>query len=226
MAALAAGVATSMAQNVYSLNIVGYYNVPITTPFTAMTCSLTAGSPVNRADQIIPYSDGDSIQAWNGFKFVEYDMDSGSGTGWTDPASASDVPLTALPVLTPGVGFFYGRNTLITNVTVVGTVPTGTNVFSVGTGFKMVGSMLPYAGLVSTTNASNFINCPVPDGSSVQIWNGSKFVETDRDSGSGTGWTDPASASDTTEPTLKVGQGFFSGNTSGSPFNWTQILNP
>jgi len=224
---LAAGVATSMAQNVYSLNIVGYYNVPLNIghPFTAITCSLVNGTPQNRADQILPYTDGNNINTFNGFQFKEYDMDSGSSTGWTDPATASDLPVTALPILAPGVGFFYGNSGSLTNITIVGQVPTGTNVVTVLSGSHIYGSPLPYAGLISTTNASNSINLQLPDGTAINTFNGVGFHETDRDSGSGTGWTDAATASDTPEPTLSVGQGFFIGN--GAPsFTWTQILNP
>jgi hypothetical protein len=226
MAALAAGVATSMAQNVYSLNIVGYYNVPVNGALTATTVSFISGTPANRADQVIPYTDGDKINIFTGVGFKEYDMDSGSGTGWSDPSTGLDVPLTDLPILSPGKGFFYGKSGSITNLTFVGQVPTGTNNVTLVNGLQMYGSPIPYAGLISTTNASNFINCPVPDGAAVQIFTGTGFKETDRDSGSGTGWVDAASGLDTTEPTLAVGQAFFLNNNSGSPVTWTQILNP
>jgi len=226
MAALAAGVATSMAQNVYSLNIVGYYNVPVTHSLSAMACSLTAGTPQNRADQILPYSDTDNIQIWTGVKFIEYDMDSGSSTGWADPSSGLEIPLTALPVLSPGKGFFYGKSTAITNVTIVGQVPTGTNVLSIPAGLQLVASMLPAGGLISTTNGSNIVGCPVPDGSNVQKWTGVKWLESDRDSGSSTGWSDAASGLEIPEPTVSVGESFFFANNNGSPVTWTQILNP
>jgi len=227
MAALAAGVATSMAQNVYSLNIVGYYNVPLTVghPFTAVCAQLVNGTPQNRADFIVPYADGDSINTFANFSYHESDMDSGSSTGWTDPATASDLPLTALPILSPGRGFFYGNNGGRTNITFVGQVPTGTNNVTVLSGLTLVGSMLPYSGLISTTNASNSINLVVPDGTAINTFNGVTFHETDRDSGSGTGWTDAATASDTPEPTMAVGQAFFVNN-AAAPFNWQQVLNP
>jgi hypothetical protein len=227
MAAMAAGAATSMAQNVYSLNIVGYYNVPVTSghTFTAMAVSLKAGTPANRADQVIPYVDGNNINVFTGTKFKEYDMDSGSSTGWTDPALGTDLPLTALPVLSPGKGFFYGNAVGVTNVTFVGEVPTGTNTVSVHSGLDLYGSPLPYAGKITTVDASNAIGLPVPDGAAVQKFNGLKFKETDRDSGSSTGWSDAATGSETTEPTLAVGEGFFLNNSS-APFVWTQILNP
>jgi hypothetical protein len=194
-------------------------------PFTAIACQLINGTPVNRADQIIPFADGDSINTFASFSYHESDMDSGSSTQWTDPATATDLPLTALPVLSPGRGFFYGNNGGRTNITIVGQVPTGTNNLTVASGLTLVASMLPYAGLISTTNASNSINLVVPDGTAINTFNGATFHETDRDSGSSTGWTDAATASDTPEPTLAVGQAFFINN-GAAPFNWQQVLNP
>jgi len=225
MAALAAGVATSMAQNVYSLNIVGYYNVPVNGALTAIGAQLLAGTPQNRMDQIGIYNDGDNFNLFNGVGFKEYDMDSGSPTGWTDPSTGNPIALTDLPILAPGKGFFYGKAGGVTNLTFVGTVATGTNNVNITSGLQMYSSMIPYSGNITTTNASNSINCPVPDGSAVQIYNGVGFTETDRDSGSPTGWTDAASGGPTTEPQIKVGQGFFINN-AAAPVNWQQVLNP
>gem|GEM_PF-556694 len=216
---IAAGVASSMAQsNVYSLNIVGYYNVPLG-GLTALANSLQAGTPANRADQVIPYSDGDNIQVWSGASWDIYTMDSASTTGWTGP-NAADIPLTGLPVLGAGKGFFYGNNTAKTNITFVGDVRTGTNNVALPAGLTVAGSPLPYGGLVSTGP----LNLKVQDGDNIQKWTGSSWAVYTRDSASTTGWTDP-SAADGPEPTLNVGQGFFYGNNLGA-FNWQQILNP
>jgi len=218
---VAAGLASSMAQsNVYSLNIVGYYNVPLG-GLTALANSLRAdaGGAVDRADKVIPYSDGDNIQIWNGASWDVYTMDSASTSGWTDP-SAADIPLANLPVLSPGKGFFYGNNTAITNITFVGEVRTGTNNVALPLGLSASGSPLPHGGAVSTGP----LNLLVQDGDNIQKWTGATWDVYTRDSASTTGWTDP-SAADGPEPTLNVGQGFFYGNNVG-PFNWSQILNP
>jgi hypothetical protein len=224
MAALAAGVATSMAQNVYSLNIVGYYNVPTPYQLNVISCQLTAGTPSNRADQILPYSDTDNIQIWNGTSWSSYTMDSGSSTGWTGP-NGLDIALTGLPVLSPGIGFLYGKNSSITNITIVGQVPTGTNSYTFGSGLQAISSLDPYAGLVRTTNASNFVGCPLPLYSNVQFWNGSKWNVYTYDDGSSTFWYGPTGA-EVAEPSVSVGQGFFMGNNSGGSITWTQVLNP
>src|SRR5687767_1722685 len=124
---IAAGVASSMAQaNVYSLNIVGYVNVPVAGALTPMANSLRAdtGGAVDRLDKVIPFADGNNIQVWNGASWELWAMDSISATGWVNPQGA-DAPLASLPVLGPGIGFFYGNNIGTTNVTFVGEVRTG-----------------------------------------------------------------------------------------------------
>jgi len=224
MAALAAGVATSMAQNVYSLNIVGYYNVPLTHPLNVIACQLVTGSPANRMDQVLPWSDGDNVQIWNGTSWKLYGMDSGSATLYTD-SNGADLPLTGLPVLSPGIGFLYGKNSSITNVTIVGQVPTGTNSYTFGSGLQAIASLDPYAGLIRTTNASNSVGCPLPLYSNVQFWTGSSWALYTYDDGSSTFWYGPTGA-EVAEPSVAVGQGFFMGNNSGGSITWTQVLNP
>ena len=216
---VAAGLASSMAQsNVYSLNIVGYYNIPITSQQTFCANSLNNGTPANRADQVVPYTDGDGLSIWNGVRFTSLTMDSGAGTGWAD-SGGSDVPLANLPILGPGVGWFYTRAGTVTNLTLVGEVPLGTNVVNLNLAQNAVGSPLPYSGLVSTGP----IACPVADGDGVQTWNGAKFVLSSRDSGAGTGWAN-SGGGDVAEPSLAVGQGFFYSKVGGTVI-WNQILN-
>lgn len=220
-ALLAAGVATSMAQsNVYSLNIVGYVNVTPSGTLSAISNPLRAGAPgaVDRADQVIPYADGNSIQVWTGVGWSLYAMDSLSGTGWVD-GNGADAPLASLPVLSGGKGFFYANNIGVTAITFVGEVRTGTNTVAIPSGLSALGSPLPVGGLIS----SGAPNLQVQDGDSVQYWSGTGWTLYGRDSLSGTGWVD-GNGADTAEPSLTVGQGFFYGNNVG-PFNWTQILN-
>jgi hypothetical protein len=183
-----------------------------------MNAQLKSGT--NRADQILPYSDGDAIQVWSGVNWVQYTMDSGAGTGWAD-GGGGDVQLANLPVLNPGKLFFYTKNTAITQVTLVGEVATGTNTVVLTPGLSAVGSALPYGGLLATGPRA----CPIADGDAIQTWNGSKWVLSTRDSGAGTGWAD-GSGGDIAEPTISVGQGFFFNNNTGAAYNWTQILNP
>jgi hypothetical protein len=197
---------------------VGYYNVPVG-GLTAIANSLKKGTPVDRLDQVIPYSDGDNVQIWNGAAWDTWSMDSLSSTGYLNPLGA-DAPLASLPTLGAGLGFFYGNNTGITNITFVGEVRTGTNVIAIPVGLKPLGSPLPLGGLVATGP----INLQVQDGDNIQKWNGAAWDTYGRDSLSATTWLNPLGA-DGPEPTLNVGQGFFYGNNIGA-FNWTQVLNP
>lgn len=218
-AVIAAGVASSMAQsNVYSLNIVGYYNVPVA-GLTALANNLKSGTPTDRMDKVVPYSDGDNVQVWTGTSWAIWTMDSGYASGWADP-DGNEAALTSLPTLGAGLGFFYGNNTGITNITFVGEVRTGTNTVSIPAGLQPLGSPLPYGGAVSTGP----LNLLVQDGDNIQKWTGTSWAVYTRDSGFGTGWSDP-DGNEGPEPTLNVGQGFFYGNNVGS-FNWQQILNP
>lgn len=217
---IAAGVASSMAQsNVYSLNIVGYVNVPVTGSLTAMGNPLRNGTPADRMDQVIPYSDGDNIQVWNGASWDTWTMSSFSATGWQDP-QGNDVALTSLPNLGSGKGFFYGKNTATTNVTFVGEVRTGTNNVSLPVGLTAAASPLPYGGLVSTGP----LHLIMGDGDNIQKWNGASWDVYTFTSFSATGWQDPQ-GNDGPEATLNVGQGFFYGNNTGAT-TWQQILNP
>ncbi len=182
---IAAGVASSMAQsNVYSLNIVGYYNVPISGALTPIANSLkadAAGTP-DRLDKVIPYADGNNIQVWNGAGWDLWAMDSISATGYVNP-QGGDAALTSLPVLGPGIGFFYGNNIGTTNVTFVGEVRTGTNTIAIPAGLKPIGSPLPVGGLVSTGP----VNLQVQDGDNIQLWTGAGWALYARDSISATG---------------------------------------
>jgi hypothetical protein len=222
-AILAAGLASSMAQaNVYSLNIVGYYNVPLG-GLTALANSLSTGTPKDRMDQVIPYSDGNNIQLWTGSSWSIYTMDSGSSSGWTDNSGA-DIAVANLPLLSAGKGFFYGNNNGATNITFVGDVRTGTNIVSLAVGLDASGSPLPYGGPGPEGKVSTGpLNLQVGDGDNIQKWTGTSWNVYTRDSGEPTGWTDPTGAGGP-EPTLNVGQGFFYGNNT-VPNTWTQILN-
>ena len=216
--ALAAGLLSSQAQNnVYSLNIVGYVNIPLPYSLNAVANQLNAGT--NRADQVVPYLVGDNIQVWSGVSWTLYGMDDLSGSGWVD-GNGADVALENLPVLSPGKMFFYGKNSTITNITLVGNVPTGTNNVTMDLALNAVASPLPYGGNVQ----SGPIALPIVVGDNVQTWNGAAWVLKNSDDLSGTGWTD-SNGADTTEPSVNVGQGFFYGK-NGSTVNWTQILNP
>src|SRR5689334_11322152 len=101
-ALLAAGVATSMAQsNVYSLNVVGYVNVPLRPGLSMINNPLDAGNnSVSNIFKAVDYTVTTyAVITWNGLSFVQNDLDQFDGT-WQSPT---------LP-LAPGTGFFF-KNT-------------------------------------------------------------------------------------------------------------------
>src|SRR3954451_14568718 len=98
MAAMAAGVATSMAQsNVYSLNIVGYANVPAPAGFTFQSNPFNTGV-TNGANEVIPNTgawDTAEIHEWlgTGFKVSVFDsLTDDTTTGFTTRAGNPTPP--------------------------------------------------------------------------------------------------------------------------------------
>jgi len=170
-AALAAGVATSMAQsNVYSLNIVGYANVPNPGGYTFQTAPFSNGA-TNGANEILPANtgqyDGDALLLWQGTGYATYPLDSTSPTGFSDPNTAAPIPA---PILTGGLGYLYQNGVGVSNtLTYVGTVRTGTNVVHIPTQpFNALGSPIPFAGDVQTN--LNLVNTAGRfDGDDLQI---------------------------------------------------------
>src|SRR5437870_431669 len=109
MAALAAGVATSMAQsNVYSLNIVGYANVPNPVQYTFQSAPFRVTTAVsNGANEVLPQNtgqyDGDQVIIWNGSSFDAAGRSSGQPWGFED---INGNPIGA-PIFTLGLGYYY-----------------------------------------------------------------------------------------------------------------------
>lgn len=128
LAALAACTLTATAQNVYSLNIVGYVNTPLSTGFNLIANPLDNGT-----------NDLNSLFANAGFGDAVYQFSGGSFTSSTFFGSWS-------PDLTtkPGQGIFYQAGGPFTN-TFVGNVMTGNLTNPVPAGFSIVSSQVPQA---------------------------------------------------------------------------------
>jgi len=125
-AALAAGAAASMAQNVYSLNIVGYVNVPITAGYNLIANPLDNGT--NDLASLFPNAGlGDAVYAFSGGTFT-----SSTYFGSWSP------DLT----LVPGGGVFYQAGANFTN-TFVGNVLTGNLTNQIPAGYSIKSSQAP-----------------------------------------------------------------------------------
>jgi len=185
-AALAAGIATSaVAQsNVYSLNVVGYYNVPLLANQKVML-----GNQLNTTNNtlggIIPVAvAGSQFFKFNG-GFTTYTFDDFSNA-WLPDGNVS---------LAPGEGGFY-ISPVATTLTFVGEVRQGslTNTLPINT--KVIrASIVPQAGLVSTD-----LGLPGEAGDQLYQFNGGFTTFT---------FDDFSNAWLPNEPTIKVGEGFF-----------------
>jgi hypothetical protein len=213
-AALAAGVATSMAQsNVYSLNVVGYVNVPIPVGYSLIGNPLNAGNNTvsNLFNSAVASGAavGATVYTWTGTGLNANANDQFDGT-WQNPALA----------LPPGVGFFINNpNARFTN-TFVGEVNQGALSKSVAQGYTVNSSLVPLTGNLQTdlglTNA-------VP-GDVAYLWSGSGLVACAKDQFDGT-WqplSPPFSSDANNGPVIQIGTGFFYQNNSGAAISWNR----
>lgn len=190
-AVLAAGLATSMAQNVYSLNVVGYYNVTIPANGGLQMIVNQLDTPDNTlAGLIKDVPDGTQFFKWTGSTFAgSLYEDPGGGGEWSQ-----DFPMA------PGEGGFIKNNsgTPLT-ITFVGEVKQGELVNPIPAGYSLLGSIVPQAGAISSV-----LGMPAADGDQIFKWTGTTYDGyLYEDPGEGGEWS-PA------EPTANVGEGFFS----------------
>jgi hypothetical protein len=250
MAALAAGVATSMAQNVYSLNIVGYANVQCDAGFHAYSNPFQVGVS-NGANEIFDNSGGvwndSQIQEWTGagYNVTAFSQDTTvTTTGFANAAGSVQKPVPILgmggapdpgSIAGAAKGWLFKNAGPSNNIVFVGTVRTGTNSAVLPTGpIKAVGSAIPYAGPITSlgfTNTGGVLN-------DVQVL---EFVSATPTGGAAVGYNVTVWSTDTTvtttgfanaagsvqkpEPQIRIGEGWLMKNPS-APITWTQILNP
>ena len=151
-AILAAGVATSMAQsNVYSLNVVGYYNVGLTNGFNLVANQLDKdGTGTNNTLVSVLGTNLPSLTRVYAFDPVAgaYSFATLIGGNW------SGANLAAVNAkLQPGQGVFVqipGSATLPQTLTVVGEVRQGALSTPVGAYYQILASQVPQAGLIQT----------------------------------------------------------------------------
>jgi len=224
-AALAAGVITSQAQ-VYSQNIVGYVNIPLTAGvLQVVSPALDAdGTGTNNTISTVfgtnNVSLGDSVYAYNGtgydsLSYSKQGHGASAVTGWFLNGS-----LANNYVINPGVSVFYLPFVSETN-TQVGTVLQGTNLVNTyvapAGGISLVSSIVPIAGGVTTT-----LGYTPSIGDSIYVYNNGGYdAYSYSKQGHGvsavTGWFLNGVQ---TEPNIPVGSGFWL-----SPFTtttWTQ----
>jgi hypothetical protein len=151
-AALAAGAATSMAQNVYSLNVVGYINLTLTNGYNFIANQLDADGTLtnNSLTNIFSTNMPNTTKVWSfvpasqGFVSASYTAGSGKWIGNVGAANAALSPGQGVCVQVPGTS-----GTSIT-LTLVGQVWQGTNTQAITPALNLVSSMAPISGGVQT----------------------------------------------------------------------------
>jgi hypothetical protein len=208
----AAGIASIQAQsNVYSVNVVGYYNVtvpPAPTQFRMIANQFnTTNNTLNGVLKNLP--SGTLVLKWTGATFSIHEFASNE-EGW-DPNTS----------LAPGEGVFI-RNVDPAQMTVtfVGEVPQGSLTNPIPQGFEIESSMVPQAGGVQSV-----LGLPVNEagGDYVYKWKataGGGYDIFEYGGGGPSGW-------DPSEPTVAVGESFFS-RKNLAPQTWVRnfTVNP
>ena len=248
-AALAASVISSEAQ-VYSQNVVGYYNVTIPSQkFVLFANQLVSGTDANQTNNAITsvfsglgsdpngvnnsvlyFWNGSGYNIWQYYSGADADYNfitSGSASGFYDSGGTLHSPS-----FKQGSGsFIYNPTSSNVVATVTGTVPQGTNVIPVITGFNIYSVVPPVATNLESalvgfpfTSDQNGVNNDVLykwNGNGFNIWQ--YFTANDANynflaSGLTTGFYD--SGGTIHDTTTQVGQAFFLFH-SGAPVQWT-----
>jgi len=156
-AALAASLASSMAQNVYSLNVVGYVNITIPPSQSAVICNpldATMGGTITGGNDITNLFTPNTGNPQSGSSIYQFN---GPGGNYL-PASTYSAGLKRFSpnfTMNPGYGVLYFNNSSITPtvITFVGQVEQGTyNVATVPASTSAIlGSPVPIGGSISNS---------------------------------------------------------------------------
>ncbi len=188
-----------MAQNVYSLNVVGYYNIPC--PANA---KVMIANQLNTTNNTLPALIPNGPAAANFFKYA-----GGFSAYIFDDLEMAWLPDASAVTLNPGEGAFY-VSPEATTLTFVGEVLQGTLVNDLPAGVKVMrSSKVPQAGLISTD-----LGLPGEAADNLFTYSGgySAFIFDDLEMA----WLPY-------EPTIAVGQAFFYVKNTGNPStSWTR----
>jgi hypothetical protein len=199
LAVIAAGAMTAAAQSsVYSLNVVGYYNIPVPAKQLVMIANQLNTTNNSIATLLPSVPPGSQINKYTG-EYKTYTFD--------------DVDLVWYPdgdaTLNPGEGVFF-QSPVATTLTFVGEVLQGslTNTLPINT-LAMRSSMVPQAGLISTV-----LGLPAEPGDQINKYNGKYDTFT---------FDDVDLVWYPNEPSMNVGEAFFykKGPTS-TKSNWVR----
>ena len=204
-AALAASLASSMAQNVYSLNVVGYYNVTIPANGLYMIANQlnTTNNSLAGLSALQNVADGSFLYKYAG-GYAAYTYD-GIAQAW-----GGGPPDPTVQTLNPGEAAFFrdaggGTGQVLTFVGEVlqNTSPGLVNTLPIGNAIRS--SMVPQAGLLTSQ-----LGVPGEDGDFAYVFNGGYSAYTYDGIALAWGGSLPGGGSvDPGGPPIAVGQGFF-----------------
>jgi len=154
-ALVAVGALSSMAQsNVYSLNVVGYVNVPLNLGYNLVTAQLVGTNSNiatvmgnNLPENITVYKWNPALQTLNN-PDTYYSAATAGTAGWYDVNG--NISTTTLNL---GEGFLVGNQIAVTNVTFIGNVSQTTNTTTLGLGYNFTGLAVPLS-VDLTTNST------------------------------------------------------------------------
>jgi len=197
----AAGVSSAIAQ-VYSVNAVGYVNVPVKKGFNLVANPLDAGAGNNTVAKLLTgVPDGTIVYTFTpagGYSLNTLDFGE-----WTNPNEE----------LAPGKGFFvFNSSAGDVTVTFVGEVKQGTLSTPLAAGYNLVASQVPQAGKISTD-----LKLTPAEGDGVYTY---------ANVGGYTIFTFDFGAWDPTEPSIAVGEGVFVKKVAAGAWDRTFSVNP
>jgi hypothetical protein len=215
LAALAASAVTVVAaDNVYSLNVVGYVNVPCTNRLTSVANPLNV-TPNNAISNVLAnVVPGSGAYYFVGGNFNNLATDPFAPTADWGPGAGFDLP--------PGKGILFDNGGTPQTITFVGEVQQGSSTVVLNPAYSLVSSVVPQAGYIGDLG---LVSTP---GDYVYMFRGGNwqsiatdpFSPTPAWSSSDTPLFDPVKG-----PFLNVGEGMFYNNQTANPVNWTRTFN-
>jgi len=204
----AAGIAASLAQsNVYSLNVVGYVNIPLVSGFNmiANPLDLDGTGLNNNVNTVFSNSlpSGSTVYAFSGGAYANPAASYSTKGGWGGGVAAVNAALQ------PGGGVFVNVPSAVT-VTAVGNVLQGALSQAYVAGFTMLSSKVPQTGLLQTD-----LGYVPASGDLIYKFNAA-----------GQTYNNPANSYSTkggwapSQPTINVGEAFFLSSSAGG--TWTR----
>ena len=200
--ALAAGLVSSQAQNVYSANVVGYVNIPLANGYTMIANQLDSdGTQTNNSIYNVVGTNlppNTQVLCWNGSGFTSTKLLANGKWSLNNQVVSN--------AMSTGSGFFVNCPAT-TNITTVGNVIQGTNSYPIVAGYQVVSPNAPLTGGLDTV----FGYVPTANDQAL-VWNGVGYTS---HKFTGTIWT-------AGEPTFSVGQAIFLNAAAAK--TWTQTF--